>query len=159
MTSTKTAKIGIGTKDSQTKTKPTATETVSNICHVCNHSATVVPIERLPNNGIVMKATHSDVNMTTHSWAEYKSFWDVGQRKPRSPTRIKCPKCGKLGRINEYKPDIRKKPEIVTYFVVHEKLKGIWGKDKTVARLRRCYIRDPEQRDIVLKKLGRYIPA
>ena len=90
--------------------------------------------------------------------AEYKSFWDVGQRKPRNPTRIKCPKCGKIGRINEYKPNIRKKPEIIAYFVAHEKVKGIWGKNKTVARLRRCYIRDIEQRNIVLKKLGRYIP-
>jgi len=92
MTSTETVKIDTDVKDPQTKTEPTAAKAASDICHVCNHSATVMPIERLPNNGIVMKATHSDANMTTHSWAEYKSFWDVGQRKPRNPTRIKCPK-------------------------------------------------------------------
>lgn len=157
MTSTETVKIGKDMKDPQTKTESIAAKTVSDICHVCNHIATVVPVERLPNNGVLMKAIHSDANRISHSWAEYKSFWDVGQRKPRNPTRIKCPKCGKIGRINEYKPNIQKKPEIVAYFVAHEKVKGIWGKNKTVAKLRRCYIRDPEQRDIVLKKLGRYI--
>jgi hypothetical protein len=52
-----------------------------------------------------------------------------------------------------------KKPEIVTYFVAHEKLKGTWGREKTVAKLRRCYIKYQEQRNIVLKKLGRYIYA
>jgi hypothetical protein len=92
------------------------------------------------------------------SRAEYKSFWDVGKRKPRKPIRIKCPRCGKMGRINEYKPDLRERPENVAYFVAHEKLEGKWGKDKAISKLRRCYIRDPEQRDIILIKLGRYIP-
>ena len=127
MTSTDTVKIGISMKEpqSKTKTKPTVTVPVSDLCHVCNRSATVVPVERLSNNGIVMKAIHSDANKTIHRWAEYKSFWDVGQRKPKNPTRIKCPKCGKIGRINEYKSDIRKKPEIVAYFVAHEKLRNM----------------------------------
>jgi len=127
------------------------------ICHVCNESAIVFPVERLSNNGIVMKAVHSDAKKTIHKWAEYKSIFDIGRGKGRNPIKIKCPSCGKIGRINEYKPDLKKKPEVVAYYVAHEKLKGTWGKNKTVSKLRRCYIKDPKQRDIILKKLGRYI--
>ena len=141
----------------QTENQQTVSKIEKNICHVCNLGATVMPVERLSNNGIVMEAVHSDVNRTIHLWAEYKSFWDLGKRKPRKPIRIKCPRCGKMGRINEYKPDLHERPENVAYFVAHEKLQGKWGKNKAIAKLRRCYIRDPEQRDIVLMKLGRYI--
>jgi hypothetical protein len=90
-------------KDPQTETKHGVTHVETDICHVCSLNATIIPVERLPNNGILMMATHSDVNKTTHMWAQYKSFWDVGERKPRNPTIIKCPKCGKMGRINEYR--------------------------------------------------------
>jgi hypothetical protein len=156
MPSTKIVKREVDEKTPQTESQETVSETAKNVCHVCNLSAIVMPVEKLSNNGIVMEAIHLD--RTIHCWAEYKSFWDVGRRKSKKPIRIKCPRCGKMGRINEYKPDLHKKPENVAYFVAHEKLKGKWGRDKTIAKLRRCYIRDPVQRDTVLMKLGRYIP-
>jgi hypothetical protein len=119
MTSTNLVKSDIDNQNLQIETQQTVSEIAKHVCHVCNLSATVMPVERLSNNGIVMEAIHSDANSTIHRWAEYKSFWDVGKRKPRKPITMKCPKCGKMGRINEYKPDLHKKPEIVAYFVAH----------------------------------------
>jgi hypothetical protein len=130
MINAKAVKREIEKKDSQTENQQTVREMERNICHVCNLNAIVIPIERLSNNGIVMEAKHLDANKTIHRWSEYRSFWDVGKRKPKKPTWIKCPRCGKMGRINEYKPDLRNRPEIVAYFVAHEKLEGKWGKDK-----------------------------
>jgi len=69
---------------------------------------------------------------------------------------IICPSCLKKGRINHYYINKRKK-ENVSYLVVHEPIGGEWGKKSKVKRVRRCYINDPKQRDIILKKLGRYI--
>ena len=130
MTSAKLVRSDIDNKNQQIEIRQTVSEMATSICHVCNLSATVMPVERLSNNGILMEAIHSDANSTIHRWAEYKSFWDVGQRKARKPITIKCPKCGKMGRINEYKPDVHNKPEIVAYFVTHEKLNGKWVRIK-----------------------------
>jgi hypothetical protein len=65
-------------KDPRTKTKPVITVPVNDICHVCNQSAAVIPVERLSKNGIVMKATHSDANRTTIAGqnTNHSGTWD-----------------------------------------------------------------------------------
>jgi len=47
----------------------------------------------------------------------------------------------------------------VSYLVVHEPIGGEWGRKSKVKSVRRCYINDPDQRDIILRKLGRYIES
>lgn len=59
--------------------------------------------------------------------------------KRYNPRIIKCPRCGKKGRINSYHPDSTNNPQVVRYFVVHEKLEGTWGKSK-LSKRRRCYV-------------------
>lgn len=54
-------------------------------------------------------------------------------------------------------PVICKKKENVSYLVVHEPIGGEWERKSKVKRVRRCYINNPNQRNVILKKLGRYI--
>lgn len=88
-----------------------------------------------------MEAIHE--NNIKHTWTEYKSIEDVGKRKKRNPTKVKCPKCHRTGRAASFRRDMTK-PEFVSYYMAHD--------DGT-----RCHIIKPEDRDKLLKKLGRYI--
>ena len=113
-------------------------------------------IERLPDGGTLIKAMHADGKQC--SWAEYDTIEDVmeNRKKEKNPKRIVCPACSKRGRINHYYKDDKKR-ENVSYLVVHEPIGGEWGRKSKVKRVRRCYINDSKDRDIILKKLGRYI--
>lgn len=113
-------------------------------------------IERLPDGGTLINALHADGKKC--SWAEYDTIEDVmeNRKKEKNPKIIVCPACSKRGRINHYYKDDKKK-ENVSYLVVHEPIGGEWGRKSKVKRVRRCYINDSNQRDIILKKLGRYI--
>jgi len=113
-------------------------------------------IERLPDGGTLIKAIHADGRQC--SWAEYDTIEDVmeNRKKEKNPRIILCPACSKRGRINHYYKDDKKR-ENVSYLVVHEPIGGEWGRKSKVKRVRRCYINDSAQRDIILKKLGRYI--
>lgn len=125
------------------------------ICIKCRKPALrEQPIELLPDGGTMMKAVHP--NGKECRWAEYDNIDDVmeGRKKTKNPRIIVCPACSKKGRINYSHPD---KNKMVTYFVVHEPIGGEWGRKGKVKRVRRCYITNPERRDIILKKLGRYI--
>lgn len=123
------------------------------VCPVCGNEGIQRAVELLPKTGTLMKIRHPDGK--EHRWAEYDSIYDVAhQPTKRNPTIIKCPKCGKRGRINHYHPK-KRHPEIVRYLIVHDKIGGTWGKQKYTKR-DRCYLK-PEHRDTVLKKLGRYI--
>jgi hypothetical protein len=132
-----------------------------NTCPICNHEGIQRALEFLPKGGTLMRMRHPDG--TEHRWAEYDSIYSIGieTRKKISPERMHCPKCKehKIGRIGMYHPD-RKKPHDVRYFIVHEKLGGVWGRGKSkVPKCRRCYIGKDEQeyRNAVLKRLHRYI--
>lgn len=122
------------------------------ICYTCSKKAEVKAVERLPNSGILIHAIHGDG--TIHKWTEYSSVEKVG-KQPRDmrPQEIRCPKCGKIGKAIGYRDG---KGEI-RYYVKHGKIGGVWGKGKMkVARSERCYM-TPKQKDVVLKKLGRFI--
>ena len=94
------------------------------------------------------------------SGQSYRSMEAViakNNRKPDGPKIIICPVCHKRGRVNDFHPD-KARPDLVDYVVVHEKLRGAWGKNKAVRKRRRCYITKLIDREAILKKLGRYIP-
>lgn len=126
-------------------------------CPICGQIGTMRTIEVLPDNGLSMECVHED-GQTSHKWAEYDSADVVYSKdhKGREPKIIICPVCKKRGRVNGYHPH-NSAPNIVEYLVTHEKLKGTWGKNKTISKRRRCYIKKPTDREAILKKLGRYI--
>jgi len=126
------------------------------ICIKCHKQALAEKqIERLPDGGTLIKTFHPDGKEC--SWAEYDNIDDMMERvRIKNPKIIICPSCLKKGRINHYYINKRKK-ENVSYLVVHEPIGGEWGRKSKVKRVRRCYINEPVQRDIILKKLGRYI--
>jgi hypothetical protein len=127
-------------------------------CVVCGLEGIESVVERLPKAGILIQCIH-DKDGSKHQWARYDSLNDAGKQpeKPHDPKIIICPKCGKKGRINEYHP-YTKRPGVVVYLVTHGYLDGTWGKGNNIIRRReRCYIRNPEHRNIVLGKLGRLI--
>lgn len=131
------------------------TTMISKRCAVCKGlDATVVPIERVPNNGIVMKAVHYGTGVT-HTWLEYDS--SANATASSHGVNIQCPKCGNMGRVYTYTPNFRKHPERVSYVVNHERIPGTWGKNATHFKSRRCYI-GIKHRPAILKILGRYIP-
>jgi hypothetical protein len=128
-------------------------QVTDNICRVCFQSGKIKAVEKLAN-GTAMLAIHEDG--TEHHWLTYNSLDSVSYRKREKPKIIVCPKCSKRGRLGEYHPKKNERDKI-DFYVYHGKKDGYWGKDKKVRKSNRCYIYDPEHRDIILKKLGRYI--
>ena len=63
-----------------------------------------------------------------------------------------------MGKAYSYKRDQQKHPYEFRYFVKHGYIDGTWGQKSKAKRFERCYMHDGEQRDTILKKLGRYIP-
>lgn len=128
------------------------------VCPLCGEEGKIRTLEVLPDNGLSMECVH-DGGQTSHKWAEFDSMDMVvsKNRTGKEPKIIICPVCNKRGRVNGYHPH-GAAPQNVEYLVTHEKLKGTWGrKGNKISRRRRCYIKKPKDRDIILKKLGRYI--
>jgi hypothetical protein len=67
-----------------------------------------------------------------------------------------CPKCGREGRIDNYRPKKAKHFYKWGYLIVHEQIEGFWGKNHKIKKRRRCYMNTQAQRNEVLKNLGRY---
>jgi hypothetical protein len=111
----------------------------------------IAPVEVLPHNGVLIKVIHKD--KTVHEWEAYSSAATVIAKRKLNPMYITCPKCGDLGRVNQFRHYTRKSKNIIDYVITHEKIEGKWGKHP-ISKRRRCYMVGP-QRDIVLKKLGR----
>jgi hypothetical protein len=128
---------------------------VSEKCPICDMEGTKQIVERLPKTGVFARFIHNDKSI--HEWAEYNDVGDANTyKKTQNPTRMRCPICGKMGRINSWNP-YQDRPWIVGYQLVHEVIKGgTWGKQKAAKR-RTCHIALPEHRDKVLKRVGRYI--
>jgi hypothetical protein len=117
-----------------------------NQCVVCSEEALQIrPFEILPNNAMAMEAIHKD-NLK-HTWTEYRSQQDLGRRTEAQPIMMKCPECGQIGRLGSYRED-NTRQEFVTYYIKH-------GKGQTNKGTH--YIKDPIQREQLLRELGRYI--
>jgi predicted RNA-binding Zn-ribbon protein involved in translation (DUF1610 family) len=143
-------------------TSATITTFVSK-CPMCGKEGHKEIIERIPKNGVLIRFIHNDdkeqstTTTTKHEWARYSSSNLERHKIRRNPKRMRCPECGKIGTINKYQPN-DKKPWIYDYLIVHEAIRGKWGKGKNkVQRRNRCYIKVPEQRDLILKKLGLFV--
>jgi len=126
---------------------------VGSTCRVCGDKAKIKATEKLPD-GFAMEATHNDG--TLHTWVKYYSLDSVGRRKTGKPNMIVCPKCGKKGRVNGFRP-YQGRPDLIKYVVRHEKIGGHWGKGKKISKVRQCYLFSEQQRKEVLMKLRRYI--
>ena len=126
-------------------------------CAICNMPCTIEPIERL-RKGIRLRAIHEDDS--THEYSQFNSLEDMGRQAKNNPIRIICPRCGKRGRVGEFHSHTGKRKEITNFYIAHEKIGGTWGTGKgKTNRVRRCYIynTDKASREIIFKKLGRYI--
>ena len=128
-------------------------------CPICSKEGQRKVVEKLPKGGLYVRFIHNDKSL--HEWAEHNTSGDADTMKiRRDPKRMRCPlpDCGKIGVINKFNPDDAK-PWVYEYLIVHEAIKGKWGKGKSkVRRRKRHYIRVPEQRDKILKKLKLFIP-
>jgi hypothetical protein len=120
------------------------------LCAICKKLGQRRAIERLPHNGILWRINHDDG--TVCEWGRYKSFEDLRQPneayEDESIVEITCPRCNKIGKIGSYRKDCKNHPDKYDYMISH-KTKGRYQK--------RCFMITQEQRDLVLKKLGRYI--
>jgi DNA-directed RNA polymerase subunit M/transcription elongation factor TFIIS len=126
------------------------------ICRICEQEGILASVERLPGSGILKKAIHK--NNVEHRWVVYESILDIGARprKEYKPSKINCPVCGQQGNIYDHVPD-KRKPENVKYFVHHGVVKGSRTPEHYNGKQIVCYIKEQAHRDIILKKLGRYI--
>jgi hypothetical protein len=129
-------------------------------CIVCDKLGIFQIIEKLPKSGLAVGCFHADGSV--HRWATFTSMSAVLSKNKRKsgadPRIINCPNCHKRGRVNDYHTDSQR-PDLISYVVVHGKIRGKWGTKKghKVSKRNRCYITNKEHRDIILKKLGRYI--
>jgi phage FluMu protein Com len=144
-------------------------------CPKCREYVDVIPVERLPttiHDGEKVEGTiwKHFIRFYEHKWTTYDSLY--GGTKPDklkpNPKIIKCPRCGEMGRVNsqrrylmnkagdQTKPQWNNDDRYIRYIVTHEKLRGNWG--HRVAKRRRCCITSQEDRDYVLKIVGRYLP-
>jgi hypothetical protein len=125
-------------------------------CLKCGKEGIEQPSEILPDKGTLIKVIHRDGNIC--EFAEYSSissFLDRAKKDQKSPTNMKCPACGEMGRIGNYRPEKDKKFHRWRYYLEHEELFGYWGKKNKARRHRRCYMKTQEQKNKVLEKLGR----
>jgi hypothetical protein len=128
------------------------------VCSKCNKPGIVKAVEMLPDKGILMKAAHPDG--IRHQWVVYRSISDLGKQEYiRNPKYITCPRCGKKGRIGWFRREGFKKPDRIAYYLIHEKMDGTWGKRGRMSKYRRCWIYNQEQREVITKKLGRFISS
>ncbi len=130
-------------------------------CLICSREGTRHAVEVLPDGGILFMVAHDDGQIC--KWAEFARISEVTTTKKNrsgTPTHIKCPRCGKRGRLNWARDIHAAKDEIpftIKYIVVHKKIPGKWGKKRKVNKRERCQTFTPVQRISILKQIGRYI--
>lgn len=92
---------------------------------------------------VIHGSKNGHAGIVEHSWSTFApdTFLVQEVRKKREPMYIKCPRCGKEGRVNEYHPRINTRPDVTRFYVKHENIEGFWGKKNKsrVKRCRRCY--------------------
>jgi RecJ-like exonuclease len=99
---------------------------VGNTCRVCGVKGKVKATEKLPD-GFAMEATHDDG--TLHKWVKYYSLDSIGRRKTGRPNIIVCPKCGKKGRVNSFRP-YQDRPDLINMWLDTKKLEDIGAQGK-----------------------------
>ena len=123
---------------------------VSIRCDVCGIMAAVQSTTYQTDGRVLIKAVHFSKNGSTtveHSWYTFEpdrylvpNIIEV--KKGKNPEIVTCPKCHKQGRLNQFHPDIKHRPDLVAHYIKHEYLPGLWGTGKTcrkIKRFNRCY--------------------
>lgn len=77
------------------------------------------------------------------------------KHRHHDPKIIVCPKCGLTGRVNKFHPN-KNKPELIKYYLEHDKISGTWGKNKMTKRSR-CYMTGKVLNEAVIKALANII--
>jgi hypothetical protein len=72
------------------------------------------------------------------------------QRRKCHPRLAVCPRCDQVGRAGHFRAT--KNKNIITYFIVHHKIGGTWGKIR-LQRYKRCYMRKGREEDIFVSKM------
>ena len=130
-------------------------------CLKCGRKGERNAIEILPDNGVLWMVVHDDGQVCR--WPSYNNIEDLadkGRKHKQNPTKILCPKCNQMGRVNHYhkrKGPIEETSMNVEYYISHEPIQGTWGKKEKTTKFRRCQNFTQAQRDEILKQLNRYI--
>ena len=122
-------------------------------CGVCGTLAAIKSLRYELNGSILINAVHGigrGIRTVEHSWhtiepdkylvvaSEAKTKTKI--KTKRNPQYITCPKCGKKGRLTEFHPRIKQRPDKTRFYVKHEYIGGRWGTGKyPIKRFRRCY--------------------
>lgn len=124
-------------------------------CVICGRLGIEKRSEVLPDKGTLIKVFHNDA--TECAFEEYPSIstFLIREKRNRDPKIMICPICKQNGRISWYRPNKDKKIHNWKYLVVHESLKGYWGRSQKIKRYRRCYLKTGDQRREALRELGR----
>ena len=125
-------------------------------CVMCGYPGVEKHSELLPDRGLLIKVIHDNGKICEFvEYASVSSFLMERGKKKRDPKMIKCPSCGREGRITPYRPRKHKQFYKWKYYIVHEPIEGYWGKDHKFKKRRRCYMKTEQQRNQVLQSLGR----
>src|SRR5215510_6661572 len=114
-------------------------------CGDCGVAAAIKSVKYTLQGQTLINVIHGSRNGKTtveHSWQTFApdTFLVSGTKRKNNPEYITCPKCGKTGRLNEYHPSIKTRPDLTYLYVRHEFLPGFWGAEKNrVKRYKRCY--------------------
>ena len=127
-------------------------------CVICGKYGTEKNAEVLPDKGRLIKVIHDDDGKICEfvEYASVSSFLMERGRKKKDPKMMNCPLCGEEGRIASYRPKKDKQFYKWKYYIAHEPIDGYWGKNHKIKKHRRCYMKTEEQRNQILKRLGRY---
>jgi hypothetical protein len=125
-------------------------------CLKCDRLGFEKATEVLPDKGTLIKVMHDDGSVCDfEEYASIDSFLNR-KNKEKNPKMMNCPLCGQEGLIGNYRPKKAKQFHKWIYFIVHEQIEGYWGKNHKIKKRRRCYMKTEDQRNEVLKILGRY---
>lgn len=117
-------------------------------CDICGKVDDWIPVERLPNGGILWRVKHSDGN--EHEWSEYPNLESVHAKDDRPENQdMYCPECGRIGKIKAWLNDAKGHPDSYTYGILHNATESKPG----VVHI----ANDGKKRNAILKALQRDI--
>lgn len=129
-------------------------------CVICGNPGVEKYGEVLPDRGVLIKVIHDDGKICEFvEYASVSSFLMERGKRKKDPKMMDCPVCGQEGLIEPYRPKKAKQFHNWKYYILHEQIEGYWGKHHKIKKRRRCYMKTEQQRNQILKRLGRYRSA
>jgi hypothetical protein len=111
------------------------------LCPICNRPGQRRVVELQPTDGELWKVDHDDG--TTCEWDQHRSIESLYKKRPQNTDYMVCPICSKNGKIITFRKDKIYKPYKYDYKISHGK--------------KFCEITKQEDRDTILKFLGRWV--